>query len=639
MCGIAGLWSASSSRITEPVDRIAGRMCDVLQHRGPDGSGIWKSAEHELALSHRRLSIVDLSDAGRQPMVSETGRYVVTYNGEIYNFERLRKELTDVSAIAWRGRSDTEVLLQAVAHQGVYNALGRINGMFAFAVWDRDAHTLYLARDRAGKKPLYYGWMGDGSLVFASEIRAMVEHPAWEGQLNHNSLVHYLINGNVPAPLSIYRSIHKVRPGTCIAFRIPEGQALPCLTEEYEYWSLGGSDRAASQGTDEEWEERFEQLLRRAVSDRMISDVPLGAFLSGGYDSTAVVALMQAHSAERVKTYTIGFKDNSLDEARYAAEIARYLGTEHTERYVDENDLLDCIPEAITLFDEPFSDSSQIPAYTIARKAREELTVCLTGDGADELLGGYTRYLTARRIWLLLRYIPFKMRPAVTAAIANGAQAVRFRKWPLFRLPELVGAKDAPTINSLLRAHWKDPETVVKEKTDIPAIAPLGDCIASRRHCYEQMMCDDFHTYLPDDVLTKVDRTSMAVGLESRSPFLDIRLVEFMSRVPTCLKIRRGERKWLLKKLVHRYIPARLMHRPKQGFRPPLAEWLRGPLKGWASEHLNMDVLEDTGLFETSTVLTKWQQHQNGTADWKNEIWTILAFQEWYKKNAAHTRV
>lgn len=618
MCGIAGLLDFGGAD-REMLLGAAVRMGAALRHRGPDASGVWADPSAGIALGHTRLAVVELSELGRQPMESACGRWVTVFNGEIYNFKVLRKELQE-RGHAFRGHSDTEVLLAAVSEWGLAGALSRFVGMFAFALWDRRERTLSLARDRVGEKPLYYGELGR-AFVFGSDLSAIRAHSAGAWEIDPNALAAYVRFGYVPAPHSIYSNIRKLPPGCFLTV----GDGDETLVR---YWSVEDVARAGAENPitcdAEEAANRLEALLSDAVSLQTFADVPVGAFLSGGTDSATVVAMMCRH-ARRVRTFTIGFAEKRYDESAHARAVAQYLGTEHTEYQVTPADAMNVIPKLPEIYAEPFADASQIPTWLVSQLARRSVTVSLSGDGADELFGGYDRYSWAETIWRSIRAVPGSVRRLsgdILAALP--AQAGRVHK-----LAPLVSAGCDSDLYLKLISHWRDPHDVVERGIE-PAI-PRGLGLQPFRH---RMMLLDTLTYLPDDILVKLDRASMANSLEARAPFLDHRLIEFAWRLPLAFKCRNGEPKWLLRKVLHRHVPAALVDRPKAGFAIPLDAWIRGPLRDWAEELLDARRLRSEGFFRPEPIRRRWCEHLSGAQNWIAPLWVILTFQAWY----AHQR-
>lgn len=622
------------------------RMGAAIKHRGPDDNGVWVNSEKTVGLVHQRLSILDLSDAGHQPMVSHCGRYILAYNGEIYNHTELRKELEiDGYGKKWRGHSDTETLLAGIIHWGVEKTLQYLNGMFAFALWDNVEQLLFLARDRLGEKPLYYGKVGD-TIVYGSELKALVAHPKWQGRIDREALTLFMRYSYVPAPLSIYRDIAKLKPAHYVVIPL-SADSWGSPTCYWDSMQVAQEVTAMPGDSPEELVDELEQLLSDAVKSRMMADVPLGAFLSGGYDSSAVVALMQAQSDRPVKTFTIGFHEQDFDEANHARAVAHHLGTDHTEWYVSPEEAMSVIPDLPRVYDEPFSDSSQIPTLLISQLARKYVTVSLSGDGGDELFCGYNRYVLGYRLWSKLRFLPPAIRDGLASILnhAPGHALDRLQKYlpQRFRLPELadrlpklaqvVHHRDGELFYRDLVSLWKDPVQVVREGHESKKYLPSFDRPGRLSGIREKMMYLDMISYLPDDILTKVDRASMAASLEARVPILDHRVVEFAWRVPTRFKYRNGQGKWLLRQVLYRYVPRTIMDRPKMGFGIPLEHWLRGALRQWAEDLLNKDRLRQEGYFDPETICTMWQEHLAGKRRWHHQLWNVLMFQAWIDQN------
>lgn len=637
MCGLCGFVDRSPARDTPTRLAVLTAMAERIRHRGPDDSGSWQDAEAGIGLGHRRLSVLDLSPEGHQPMRSRCGRYVIAFNGEIYNYREIRAELEAAEGpIPWRGHSDTEVMLAAIARWGLRAALGRFNGMFAFALWDREERLLHLARDRLGEKPLYYGWMG-GVFLFGSELKALRAHPAWRGEVDRDVLALFLRHGYVPAPHAIYRGIRKLPPGCFLSLpgAAPAGQE----PAPQAYWSAlqvaaEGAARphavAPGQAIDE-----LEALLKDAVALRMEADVPLGAFLSGGIDSSTVVALMQAQSAQPVNSFSIGFHEQGFNEAVHAAEVARHLGTRHTELYVSPEEAMAVIPLLPQLYDEPFSDSSQVPTYLVSKLARQHVTVALSGDGGDEFFAGYDRYFFANNLWRGFGWLPLGLRRGLARVLAS-----------LPRLPgdlpqKLAGVLPAASREELfhyLSSYWRQPERLVHGARE-PATVLTDPARWPRVGSFiEFMMAMDMVGYLPDDILVKVDRASMGVSLEARVPLLDHRLVEFAWQLPLGLKIRDGQRKWLLRQVLYRHVPRQMIDRPKKGFAVPIGAWLRGPLRAWAEELLDPARLRREGYLDPADIRSRWQEHLDGTRKGHEHLWHVLMFQAWLAEEGASQR-
>jgi len=641
MCGIAGFVGAASKLAGGNVNAVAQQMAASLAHRGPDDEGIWTDAEAGAAVVHRRLSIIDLSPAGHQPMISADGRFIITYNGEVYSYQPIGAELA-ARGCKFRGHSDTEVILESFALNGIEATLKRMIGMFAIALWDRRDRTLTLIRDRLGIKPLYWAKFG-GLFLFGSELKALRAHPGWTPQIDRNAVAAYLRHNYVPAPHTIYQGVHKLEPGAMLTL---PWQGEPQITH---YWDARAVARDGMlrplDGPDVELVEQLETLLQDAVGRRMIADVPLGAFLSGGIDSSTVVALMQAARSGRVKTFSIGFDIPGYNEAPQAAAVAHHLQTEHTELTVTSSQALDVIPRLPEFYDEPFADSSQIPTYLVSAMTRRHVTVALSGDGGDELFAGYNRYQMTQRFWQALSLLPRALRNSAAAALI----ALSPDKWsallsalPSRLRPPQAGDKvhkiaavlrlDTPdAIYRRLVSHWepaevmptaREPRSLLDDATvakDFPELLP-------------RMQFLDLVTYLPDDILTKVDRASMAVALEARVPLLDHRVVEFSWRLPPSAKVRGGTSKWILRQVLYRHVPPALVERPKMGFGIPLGEWLRGPLRAWAEALLDDSRLRQAGLLDHAMVRRFWQDHIDGRRNWQYLIWDVLMLEAWRQR-------
>ena len=642
MCGFSGFIDAVHSLPSSEWPTMLGRMGKAIAHRGPDDSGVWIDANAGIGLSHRRLSVLDLSPAGHQPMVSASGRYVIAFNGEIYNHLDLRRQLGDRG---WRGHSDTETLLAGFELWGIEQTLQRAVGMFAIALWDRVDRSLILARDRMGEKPLYYGWQGD-TFLFGSELKALKVHPAFQGEIDRAALALMLRHNYIPAPYSIYKGICKLPSGTYLILLMGKRESEPL-----RYWSVREvAERGQAQpfaGSEAEAVLALEAHVLESIGLQMVADVPLGAFLSGGVDSSTVVALMQAQSSRPVRTFTIGFHEEGYDEAHHAKSVARHLGTEHTELYVMPKEAMSVIPRLPTLYDEPFSDSSQIPTFLVSELARRHVTVSLSGDGGDELFGGYNRYFWATNIWRRLGWAPQPMRAAlagVLTALPPSAWTGVFRGlarflpvgWryanpgdKLHKLAEILAVRTPEEIYLDLVSHWKQPAEVVRGTHEPPTVLTDPTQWAGLPDFEQRMMYLDQMTYLPDNILTKVDRAAMGVSLETRVPFLDHRLLEFAWSLPLSMKIRHGQGKWLLRQVLYRHVPKELIERPKMGFGVPIDVWLRGPLKGWAEELLDETRLQREGYFDPRPIRRKWAEHLTGARNWSYYLWDVLMFQAW----------
>lgn len=649
MCGFAGFLTPDAP--AEPLAAIARRMGLALAHRGPDDADEWIDGSAGLALAHRRLAILDLTPAGHQPMTSSSGRFVIAFNGEIYNHLEMRAELERARlAPAWRGHADTETLLAAVDAWGIDATLPRMVGMFAFALWDRRDRVLLLARDRLGEKPLYYGWVGR-TLVFGSELKALHAFPGFDARINRSALALFLRHNYVPAPWSIYERVWKLPPASIVRFaagRLAAGERGAVQP----YWSLKEAalhgQRAPLQDGEHQACEALHEVLARSVRAQMLSDVPLGAFLSGGIDSSTVVALMQAASARPVRTFTIGFHEAEYNEAVHARAVARHLGTDHTELYVTPREAMDVVPKLPSLYDEPFADSSQVPTFLVSQLARRHVTVALSGDAGDELFGGYNRYFWAMRLWRRIRSLPRPARRAAAALLRSVSPAAWNRLHALLhpilprrlhvRLPGDKAAKLAALLDVQqpealylpLVSHWTDPAALalgaVEPSTPVTDPTQWLD-VPDFAH---RMMYLDAITYLPDDILVKVDRAAMGVSLETRVPLLDHRVVEFAWRLPLAMKVRQGRGKWLLRQVLHRYVPRHLIERPKMGFGVPIDHWLRGPLRGWAEDLISESRLRSEGLLDPAPIRALWDEHLRGTRNGQYLLWDVLMFQAWH---------
>lgn len=654
MCGIAGILSAS--RIEA---RDVRRLTDPIAHRGPDDQGVWLDAEAGIGLGHRRLAILDLSPAGHQPMASADGRFVITYNAEIYNHADLRQELEAAGAAppgGWRGHSDTETLLECLSAWGLAATLPKIVGMFAFALWDRRERTLSLVRDRFGEKPLYYGWAGP-DFVFASELKAIRAHPRFVGEIDRRALRLFAARTYIPAPFSIYKRLFKLEPG-CVLTVTPEAAKTPLdAPPEVDgraggfqigrYWSYRDVIRKGLEqpiGDEREALDQLEQVLARAIQDQSVADVPVGAFLSGGIDSSTIVALYQKYSSQPVRTFTIGFKEAGFNEAEDAKAVAARLGTVHSERYVTVKEARDVIPLLASMYDEPFADSSQIPTYLVSRFAREQVTVALTGDGGDELFAGYNRHFAAPQLWQQLRRLPQPLRSAIGSPLSrlpsqfwtSVASLLPGRRQPHLGRKIQKGLRVAGSVRNFDELYasfldeWSFEDSPVRGG-DVEGPTWDMDCADQAPDTLRMMYCDAV-SYLPDDILCKVDRASMAVSLETRVPYLDHRVAELAARIPLHMKVRGGTGKQILRKLLYREVPRELFERPKAGFAIPVGEWIKGGLRPWAEDLLDPGRMGGEGWFDAAIVQRRWQDHLNGRRDSTPALWAVLMFQAWLRE-------
>lgn len=655
MCGIAGALSPVGVHRQEWTRRLEA-MASSIAHRGPDDQGCWVDPRTGVGLAHRRLSILDVSPAGRQPMISATGRFIIVYNGEIYNFRSLREKLSgDGLDLCWKSHSDTEVILMALECWGPERTLQHLDGIFAFGVWDVQERRLLLARDRLGVKPLYYGVSG-GTFLFASELKALRAFPGFEASVDRGALALLMRHHYIPAPHSIHLGAKKLLPGRLLRVEPASRDSRGWNLRETTYWSARECHERAWQdpfrGSMDEASLDLEGLLRRAVTAQMVSDVPLGAFLSGGIDSSVVVALMQEASSRPVKTFSIGFQDPAFDEAPYARAVAGHLGTDHTELYLSAEDGLSVVGALSQVYDEPFSDASQIPTFLLSRLTRKQVTVSLSGDGGDELFCGYSRYLWSASLWKWISHVPWPMRRHLAAAALRGLCEGPRRRLLLAllrglpdstqgrslmrRLERALGlccARDAQQLYLLLLSSWTDPSQVVLGAEE-PRTPYVKWASVEAPTYLDWMTLTDLCVYLPDDILTKLDRASMAVGLEARVPFLDHHVVEFAARLPMSLKTKGKQGKRVLRRILERHLPANLFERPKKGFSVPLAEWLRGPLRNWADELLDPVRLRSEGYFDVGAVRQRWEEHRSGRQDWHSFLWNILSFQAWLESLA-----
>lgn len=645
MCGLVGFWDFKANTSKTELLAIGQKMGKAISHRGPDSEGAWCDETLGLSFSHLRLAIVDLSEAGHQPMVSRSGGSVIVYNGEIYNAPELRETLS-LEGCRFRGHSDTEVILEACERWGVIATCQKLIGMFAFAFWDKGKQQLFLARDRLGIKPMYWGF-NQGILFFGSQLKSFKGHSHFKPEIDKEALTAYFRFNYVPTPLSIFENIQKLSPGSILS--IDRNQK----TQEFRFWDLqdvitrAKENRLKASSSDGALVEECDVLLRDAVKRRMVADVPLGAFLSGGIDSSTVVALMQAQSDRPIKTFTIGFHEAGYDEAKHAAAVAKHLGTEHHELYLASSEAQAIIPDIPNWCDEPFADVSQIPTYLVSRLARQQVTVSLSGDGGDELFAGYNRYFVGQAFWQRIKILPYWLR----YLSAYGIRQFSPNRWdsiakilPNRFRPRLVGDKahkladilavpNARTFYKNLVSYWEEPANLVLGGNE-PVLYPWNfeSIFGHSNNFVESMQIMDTLTYLPDDILTKVDRASMAVSLEARVPLLDHRVVEFAYGLPMDVKIRNGQGKWLLRQVLNKYVPNRLIDRPKMGFGVPIDQWLRGPLREWAENLLSLQRLESEGILNPGPICQRWREHLSGQRNWQYSLWGVLMFQAWQER-------
>jgi len=664
MCGIAGLFDVSRARSAEALEHGVRRMAATLHHRGPDDRGHWVDPASGIALGHTRLSILDLSPNGHQPMASATGRFVMVFNGEIYNHQSLSAELRSRGA-QFRGHSDTEVLLAGFEHWGLSETLERAIGMFAIALWDRQEKILHLARDRMGEKPLFYGWRGN-TLVFGSELKALRAVPDWQGEVDPDALGRYLRLGYVPSPYSIYRGIFKLTPGSWLSIPLSESSRavarfspLPDdprdgVLSPLRFWSinrLAAAAPALSALDDQGAVLKLENMLRSVVREQMVADVPLGAFLSGGIDSSVVVALMQAESARPVRTFTIGFEEAGFNEAEHAREVAAHLGTDHTELTISPAQALEIVPRLARVYDEPMADSAQIPTLLVSQLARRHVTVALSGDGGDEIFGGYNRYRLARQLARMAERVPGPVRRGLSRILTSVDPArwdrilktlQPFSKSAFLRQPRLgsrfhkfAGALRPDSLPGIYQhqvSFWPNPQEALC--MDSVHDAPwLYDNETGELDPLRRMLRWDQQNYLPDDHLVRVDRASMSTALEVRTPLLDKRVVDYSWQLPSSLKVRDGVGKWILRQVLYRHVPASIVERPKMGFSVPIEHWLRGSLRDWAESLLDRNALARDGLLCPETVRRVWRQHLAGDTDAHHELWAVLMYMAWRRES------
>ena len=641
MCGFAGFFS------TDICDEsVLHLMAATLNHRGPDDQGVWRDTSLGVGMAHARLSILDLSPAGHQPMLSASDRYVISFNGEIYNHPALRAELEkDGLAPNWRGNSDTETILAGFDSWGIEATATKMVGMFAFAVWDKTSREITLLRDRMGEKPLYYGWQGN-TFLFASELKALKVHPSFNSEVDRNALATFMRHGYIPAPMSIYKEIHKLPAGSLIKIPLSGRRAI----NPKAYWRLEGVARKGLQepfvGSDSDALDGLESKLSESIAIQQLSDVRLGAFLSGGIDSSTIVALMQSQSSRPIHTFTIGFNEQQYNEATHAKAVAQHLGTDHTEYYVSPDEARLVIPKLPTLYDEPFADSSQIPTFLVSQLAKKNVSVALSGDAGDELFGGYNRYNWTRKVLK----IPEPMR----RLLATGIKSISPSSWdqicafsdPILpktlqlsqpgdkahKLASVLAMKSGGEIYKRLVSSWDNPNELVLGGKEVSSLSSAWDRLDDLDCVEHQMMALDGLTYLPDDILCKVDRAAMGVSLETRVPFLDHRIVEFAWSLPLHMKIRDGQGKWILRQLLYKYVPREMIERPKMGFGVPIDAWLRGPLREWAESLLAENRLKNEGYLNYIPIRKKWDEHLSGRRNWQHQLWNVLMFQAWLEE-------
>jgi asparagine synthase (glutamine-hydrolysing) len=646
MCGITGFYSKSLSTF----NNVIVKMNSSISHRGPDAGGTWQDINSGIVLGHQRLSIIDLSSAGNQPMRSNSHRFILTYNGEIYNHLEIREELEkNNSNIKWRGKSDTETLLEAIDFWGIEKTLKKIDGMFAFGIWDQKTRSLTLVRDRLGEKPLYYGWQGKGDnrvFLFGSELKALKVHPEFNGEINRGAIALQLRHNCIPAPYSIYKDIYKLLPGHYLELNLSDlkNNLLPLSKV---YWSLAEKANYGNNNqllfNEMDIQKDLEKHLHSSVKKQMISDAPLGAFLSGGIDSSTVVAIMQSQSNRPVKTFTIGSSEDDYSEAKYAKKISKYLGTDHTELYVSSKEALDIIPKLPIIYDEPFSDSSQIPTFLVSQLAKQHVKVALSGDGADELFCGYNRYEMSETFSNIRRFIPLSFRKILASWLSSMSpnswiklskilsslnSRIDFKN-KMQKVSNVLDSKTTHDFYYTLCSHWQNPTAVVIGSKEPGTLLTEFKPKLKNLNSQQEMMVLDFLTYLPDDILVKIDRASMASSLETRAPFLDHKLIEYVWKIPHSLKFRNGQGKQILRNVLNKFVPKELTERAKMGFSIPIDIWLRGPLRDWAESLLNEKKLQKEGYFNTKLIREKWSEHLKGKTNWHYDLWDVLMFQAW----------
>ena len=648
MCGFAGYFSGSSIDPSFYSESTIKQMTRSLIHRGPDSEGFWKDCSEGIVMGFRRLAILDISSNGDQPMISSNGQYVIVFNGEIYNHLELRAEIKDAKPNQnWQSNSDTETMLCGFELWGIQKTIKKCTGMFGFAVWCNKSKELTLGRDRIGEKPLYYGWQGESAdriFLFGSELKSFHKHPCFQKEINRDSVSSFLRHSYIPAPNSIYKNIFKLLPGTLLT--LSSQHQDPVLTE---YWSLSEvamqENNKLSFADDIAAIDSLENILRNSVKQQMIADVPIGAFLSGGVDSSIIVSLMQEQSMRKIQTFTIGFNQKEFNEAEHAKSVANHLNTDHAELYIDSQDLLNVIPKLPEIYDEPFGDSSQIPTYLISKFAKQNVTVALSGDGGDELFCGYNRYQITDKYWNKLKVIPSSLRRILATGILKFSpekieklysilnRNPKYNNFSdkLYKGSNVLASKDLKALYIGLISACEDPDSIVINGHESNQLLHSKLKILENLDDLSLMMSIDLLTYLPDDILTKVDRAAMGVSLETRVPMLDHKVVEFALKLPQEYKLRESQTKWLLRKVLYRNIPKELIERPKAGFAIPIGLWLRTSLKDWADDLLNEKSLAQQGFFHPIKIRERWLQHLSGSHNWEHFLWNVLMFQSWFK--------
>ena len=648
MCGISG-FILSQSRAYGEVSKISKHINNTLSHRGPDHSDVWIDEEFRVSLGHRRLSIIELSEAGNQPMKSLSERYVLVFNGEIYNHNEIRDNLKK-EKIIWRGSSDTETLIESISANGLDKTLNYCNGMYAFALWDKKLRKLTLARDPMGEKPLYYGWVNN-NFVFGSEIRVFKNFPNFSNKISNESMNFYTQTNSIPAPLSIYENIFKLNPGSKLEFFMEN--FLNQTFEIKKFWSLKDSHNTNSANkinNEKDATIKLKAILSNSVKMQMISDVPIGSFLSGGVDSSLITAMMQEQSNLPINTFTIGFKEHVFDESVDARKISSHLKTNHHELIVSPDDCLSIVPKIADIYDEPFADSSQIPTYMISKEARKKVKVVLTGDAADELFGGYNRYTLAPKYWNYISFLPFPLRKLIGKLILtlpvesldiifkNLFKKINYGSKVKKMASRLTRVKTIDELLLDLATVWQEKDGILINKIFKNTQSKhFSDCSGiTNEDSVTKMMIEDMGNYLPNDILCKVDRAAMSNGLETRVPFLDKRIIDFSFQIPLSMKIKNQNygNKWILRKILSDYVPEQLTNKPKRGFEVPIGMWLRGPLKIWAENLIKKERIEASGFFNYETIKKFWDEHQTGRYDWTPRLWGVIIFQSWFEKNS-----